>query len=104
MSAENDNKSMMHFGDYIHELRVRKEVTLRDFCREFNYDPAAWSKIERGILPPPKDNDLILRMSKFLDLSYVETTAIYGMALNETFDERKEPPVTLRNGQTFNPS
>ena len=47
---------MSAFGKFIKELRTRKGVTLRAFCRLADLDPSNWSKVERGILPPPRSS------------------------------------------------
>lgn len=44
-----------NFGEFIKELRIRKELTLREFCRLHKHDPGNWSKIERGLLLPPEN-------------------------------------------------
>ncbi len=43
------------FGDYLKSRRLERDLTLRDFCRSAGEDPSNWSKVERGILPPPTD-------------------------------------------------
>ncbi len=43
------------FGLKIKELRLSLNYSLRGFCLEYGLDPGNLSKIERGILPPPKD-------------------------------------------------
>jgi len=45
---------MKTFGDFVKELRISKEITLREFCRKSRQDPSNWSKIERDLIPPPK--------------------------------------------------
>lgn len=45
---------MKTFGNYVKELRIEKEITLREFCRLANLDPSNWSKIEREVMDPPK--------------------------------------------------
>lgn len=49
---------MSAFGNKMKELRIRNELTLREFCRRTDYDPSNWSKIERGLLNPPDDETL----------------------------------------------
>jgi len=44
----------MTFGPYVKDLREKCGLTLRRFCRLAGLDASNWSKIERGILPPPK--------------------------------------------------
>jgi predicted nucleotidyltransferase len=58
----------MSFGETVKNLRIVKKVTLRQFCQEHGYDPSNWSKIERGINLPPKDEETLERWAKALDL------------------------------------
>lgn len=46
------------FAEYIKDLRVEKEITLREFCKISGLDPSNWSKIERGIHAPPKSKEV----------------------------------------------
>lgn len=48
------------FGEFVKKYRMSKRLTLRQFCSALEFDPSHWSKIERGILAPPK-NDKVLR-------------------------------------------
>ena len=41
---------------------------LREFCLENGYDPSNWSKIEREVLPPPRDEDTLRTWAKQLGL------------------------------------
>lgn len=59
---------MTKFGAYVKELRLKKRITLRDFCRAAGYDPSNWSKIERGLLPPPKSKEIIKSVAEALRL------------------------------------
>ncbi len=59
---------MKRFGEITREHRLRKEITLRQFCRMIGYDPSNWSKIERGILPPPKKEDELKLIANSLSL------------------------------------
>jgi transcriptional regulator with XRE-family HTH domain len=59
---------MIKFGDFIKILRIEKGVTLREFCRLTNIDPSNWSKIERGILPPPKSKEVLNEISQALKI------------------------------------
>jgi transcriptional regulator with XRE-family HTH domain len=58
----------MSFGETVKNLRIAKKVTLRQFCQEHGYDPSNWSKIERGINPPPKDEETLMHWAKALGL------------------------------------
>ncbi|MDD5676807.1 MAG: helix-turn-helix transcriptional regulator [Kiritimatiellae bacterium] len=59
----------MSFGTLIKELRIAQEKTLRLFCSENGLDPSNWSKIERDINPPPKDQETLARYAKLLGLA-----------------------------------
>jgi len=43
------------FGEMFKELRIRNNYTLRGFCQALGKDPGNISKLERGLLPPPQD-------------------------------------------------
>lgn len=47
------------FGVFVKQKRIDCEVTLREFCLRTGRDPSNWSKIERGALPPPQEQDAL---------------------------------------------
>ena len=46
------------FGEALKGHRLRLGLSLRRFCQENGLDPGNVSKVERGILPPPKGEAL----------------------------------------------
>lgn len=56
------------FGEFIKRRRVSKSLTLREFCRKINADASNWSKVERGLLPPPQDEDKLREIAHLLDI------------------------------------
>jgi transcriptional regulator with XRE-family HTH domain len=60
---------VIHFGNFVKELRIKKALTLREFCRRAQIDAGNWSKIERGVLPPPKSKEVLNEIARGLDLS-----------------------------------
>ena len=56
------------FGTFIKELRAKQRLGLREFCLENGYDPSNWSKIEREVSPPPKDEATLREWAKQLGL------------------------------------
>lgn len=46
---------MATFGPKLKELRIRANVTLRNFCLKGGFDPGNYSRIERGLFAPPSD-------------------------------------------------
>lgn len=59
----------MSFGNFIKELRLKKGLTLREFCKTYNHDPSNWSKLERGIIPPPSDEKILNLWAEQLGIS-----------------------------------
>lgn len=57
------------FHEHVKALRIEKKLTLREFCVEVGVDPSNWSKVERGINPPPGDVGLLERLANFFGLS-----------------------------------
>jgi transcriptional regulator with XRE-family HTH domain len=60
---------MITFGEFVKNLRIKKYLTLREFCRIANLDASNWSKIERAIFPPPKSKRVIQEIAKVLNLA-----------------------------------
>ena len=58
----------MSFGQLVKGLRIVRKKTLRQFCLEHGHDPSNWSKIERGVNPPPKDENILARWAEQLGL------------------------------------
>jgi hypothetical protein len=56
------------FGTFIKELRARKRLGLREFCLEHGHDPSNWSKIEREVLSPPRDEETLRKWARQLSL------------------------------------
>jgi transcriptional regulator with XRE-family HTH domain len=71
---------MKKFGEYIKELRIKNQITLREFCKRSGLDPSNWSKIERGINAPPKSKEVLGTIAKALDLT------INSSEYNQLFD------------------
>ena len=49
----------MKFGELVRTIRIRNRLGLREFCIQHQHDPSNWSKVERGVLPPPDDESLL---------------------------------------------
>jgi transcriptional regulator with XRE-family HTH domain len=58
------------FGEYVKQLRERRRLGLREFCLENGHDPSNWSKIEREVLSPPRDEDTLRTWAGQLGLSH----------------------------------
>ncbi len=98
-----DSKKATHyqknymFAEYIKALRIAHRLTLREFCAKLGLDPSNWSKVERGINPPPGDNGPLEKIASFFSLE--------GAKRNELFDEaalsRREIPADLTQNADF---
>lgn len=70
----------MKFGTFTKDLRIRAQLTLREFAKRLKIDASNWSKIERGIIPPPPGDTFVPRISNLLDLSEQETQQLQDLA------------------------
>lgn len=56
------------FGSFVRRLREERRVGLRQFCGALEVDPSRWSKIERGVLQPPSDEQTLKVIAKLLSV------------------------------------
>jgi len=70
----------MKFGAYVKELRINARTTLREFAKQLGMDASNWSKIERGIIPPPANDTLIAKITQLLNLGAEETQQLDDLA------------------------
>jgi transcriptional regulator with XRE-family HTH domain len=56
------------FGEFFKAKRIALGVTLRQFCQKHGLDPGNLSKIERGLLPPPKNRKKLEEYAGYLGL------------------------------------
>jgi transcriptional regulator with XRE-family HTH domain len=83
----------MSFGATINKLRLARKQTLRQFCVEFGHDPSNWSKIERGVNPPPKDEATLIRWAA--DLGLKPGTGEWNEFMDEAAVSRGQIPKDL---------
>ncbi|OIP31831.1 MAG: hypothetical protein COW04_13155 [Deltaproteobacteria bacterium CG12_big_fil_rev_8_21_14_0_65_43_10] len=58
------------FGEFIKEKRLSKGLGLREFCKMIEVDASNWSKVERGVLAPPKDEEKLKKIALALDIEF----------------------------------
>ena len=58
----------MSFGQLVKNLRIAQRKTLRQFCLEHGLDPSNWSKIERNVNSPPREEGTLTRWARCLGL------------------------------------
>ena len=56
------------FGALLRRLRIDRRMSLRSFSQAAGLDPANCSKLERGLLPPPRDEERLAALATALDL------------------------------------
>ena len=64
----NAKGTQMIFGDYIKERRIAKRITLRAFSEAVGYDPANYSRMERGVDPPPSHPNKLHAIARTLNI------------------------------------
>jgi len=83
------------FNETVKALRIEKRLTLRDFCEQAGLDPSNWSKVERGINPPPGDIGLLERLADFFGLTGDRKLAF----MDEAALQRREIPPDLADNE-----
>ena len=56
------------FGEFVKSLRLERDIGLREFCRRLKLDPSNWSKIERGVLAAPQDEEKLSQIAEALNI------------------------------------
>jgi transcriptional regulator with XRE-family HTH domain len=56
------------FGKLLKKLRIVRGLTLREFCHANGFDPGNYSRLERGLFPPPQREDLLEKYALALGL------------------------------------
>lgn len=60
--------TIMPFGAFIRGKREEKSIQMNDFARQLGISPAYWSRIEREMENPPKD-ELIRKAAEILGIN-----------------------------------
>jgi transcriptional regulator with XRE-family HTH domain len=70
------------FGEFVRSIRKQKRVGLREFCLKTRKDASNWSKVERGVLPPPQDSEALEELAQVLELEKgsAEWTKLFDLA------------------------
>lgn len=79
---------MKAFSEKVKALRIEQQLTLREFCERVGLDPSNWSKVERGINPPPGDIGTLERLAGFFGLEGQDKLGFMDLAALQ----RKEVP------------
>jgi len=79
------------FSDTVKSLRLDRRLTLRDFCEQAGLDASNWSKVERGVNPPPGDVETLERLADFFGLTAARKLAF----MDEAALQRREIPADV---------
>jgi transcriptional regulator with XRE-family HTH domain len=58
-----------NFAAFFQTLRKQRRITLRAFCEAAAADPGNISRLERRMIPPPQDREILSRYAKALNLT-----------------------------------
>jgi transcriptional regulator with XRE-family HTH domain len=56
------------FGAILKRMRAERGLTLRDFCLKNGLDPGNYSRLERGLYPPPENHEGVEKYANALQL------------------------------------
>ena len=89
------------FGEFIKSLRIERDVGLREFCRRLSIDASNWSKIERGVMAPPQDEEKLDKIAEVLDIE--KNSDLYiELKDNASIDAGIIPKDLLSDQETLN--
>jgi transcriptional regulator with XRE-family HTH domain len=57
------------FGEFVKARRQAQSLTLRVFCEKNGFDPGNVSRLERGLMPPPHDEEKLSEYALALGLT-----------------------------------
>ena len=83
------------FSATVKSLRIAKNLTLRDFCQQVGLDASNWSKVERGINPPPGDVGFLESLADFFGLVSNDKQSF----IDEAMLQRKELPPDIADDE-----
>jgi len=96
---------MREFGSLFKQLRAKTGLTLRKYCEQFELDAIQISRIERGLLPPPKDRVRLEFYAKSLGLKEgsEDWNTFFDLALasNKSFEDKIRRPALLEKLPIF---
>ena len=104
------------FGEFVKEMRMKADLTLREFCRQLGEDASNWSKVEREKLSPPRDESKLKQIALILcikedsnewntlfDLASVDSGKIPNYILSDK-ELMKTMPIFFRTVGSIKPS
>lgn len=56
------------FGKFLKKLRLATGLSMREFCLKHGFDAGNFSRLERGLFPPPQKEELLSKYAEALGL------------------------------------
>lgn len=89
-------ESVESFGSFVERRRHQLGKSLRGFCRANGEDAANWSKMERGVLAPPKNSERLRDIAEMLEL---DDSALRQMSDLAYAENGRVPPEIMNDEQ-----
>jgi transcriptional regulator with XRE-family HTH domain len=94
MNQIDRDKQMAAFGETIRARRLEKGLKLRRLAKMLDVTPSYLSRIEAGVVPPPKE-EKILRMAEFLDLNSDQLLASADKVSSDLLEIIRQDPIRM---------
>lgn len=62
------DQNITNFGDFVSQKRTDLGLSLREFCRQYGYEPSYISRLENSILNAPSDKEKLSALALALKL------------------------------------
>jgi HTH-type transcriptional regulator, competence development regulator len=85
---------MAGFGEIIRVRRLEKGLKLRRLAKMLDVTPSYLSRIEAGVVPPPKE-EKILRMAELLDLNSDQLLASADKVSSDLLEIIRQDPIRM---------
>ena len=85
---------MAGFGETIRARRIAKGLKLRRLAKMLDVTPSYLSRIEAGVVPPPKE-EKILRMAELLDLNSDQLLAFADKVSSDLLEIICQDPIRM---------
>ena len=95
-------KDYSSFGEMLYNERISKNLTLREFCRKYDFDPAQVSKIENKLLKVPKSKVFLKKVAKAIGIKVYSDDYSYICDLADI--SRGEIPQDLQSNLSILPA
>jgi transcriptional regulator with XRE-family HTH domain len=87
------------FGEFFRQKRLELRLTLRQFCRKKGYDAGYISRMESGLLLPPKDIEKLKALATALEIK--EQTPDWVLFFDLAATEKGEIPKDIKDFSKF---